>query len=204
MCHATLKTTGSMSSVHRRPRRDVGRAPSHAGHTQSPLAGRCTISSRGKCMGNDLSGVLRSQMSKDHEIRYFHSKVYADKLSQSSVPVGITRTCRNRTLYRGSDRNRRRSCCLSRKSLQQSRPRRGRSALYAPFMRTKAEFNERTKADDTDAARWLSPPVIARGRKMWTRARVGHSRAALSGSCHKCRTFETQLSIKPLRTSKRH
>jgi hypothetical protein len=78
------------------------------------------------------------------------------------------------------------------------------SALYAPFMRTKAEFKERIKADDTDATRWLSPTVIARGRKMWTRARVGHSRAALSGSCHKCRTFEKQLSIKPLRTSKRH
>jgi hypothetical protein len=78
------------------------------------------------------------------------------------------------------------------------------SALYAPFTRTNAEFKERIKADDTDATRWLSPTVIARGRKMWTRARVGHSRAALPGSCHKCRTFEKQRSIKPLRTSKRH
>jgi transposase-like protein len=38
------------------------------------------------------------------------------------------------------------------------------SALYAPFTRTNAEFKERIKADDTDATRWLSPTVIARGR----------------------------------------
>jgi len=78
------------------------------------------------------------------------------------------------------------------------------SALYAPFTRTNAEFKERLKADDTDATRWLSPTVIARGRKMRTRPRVGHSRAELSGCCHKCRTFEKQRSIKPVRTSKRH
>ena len=51
------------------------------------------------------------------------------------------------------------------------------SALYAPFTRTNAEFKEHFKADDIDATLRLSPTVIARGRKMWTRPRVGHSSA---------------------------
>jgi hypothetical protein len=39
---ATLKTTGSMSSG------SSAASPRQAGHTQSPPAGKCTISSRGR------------------------------------------------------------------------------------------------------------------------------------------------------------
>lgn len=55
----TLKATGSISSTSSAswPRRRS--APPQAGQTQSPLPGRCTISSRGRCDGKVRSGALR-------------------------------------------------------------------------------------------------------------------------------------------------